>query len=230
MRSFIGISALAVLAACAPSPEPATGEAYTAVQPSVAYMQGGGGLSPRVRATWFAEGRDDTADLLLLVLWRGTPGWQNAPHHGSGQLPPRSSEGAPERRGAVPSPIVHTTRIGTVEFGIDFDLDSRTVRLIGEEVALGDRNVILVDRIDGAGGPPRIVSVLRIDPRLPMVRRPEPEGMRGECLAISWSAGDSMKRATPVECPDRPPRPEADIQAAVRQSPRLRAFVGPGWR
>lgn len=98
-------------------------------------------------------------------------------------------------------------RIGTVDFGVHFDRDSRTVRLIGEEVTLGDRNVILVDRIDGAGGPSRIANVLRISTRLSLVRRPEPEGMRSDCLTISSSAGDSTESTTLGECMRRPTVP-----------------------
>lgn len=226
MRRSIVISALALVAACAPAPEPAARDASAAAQPRSGYLMEGAQLSPGVRATLFGHTQGDAADLLLLVLWRGAPGWQNAPHGGGGRLPPRSEERPAGVPPGVPSPIMHDFRIGTVEFGIHFDVGSRTVRLIDEEVALGDRNVILVDRIDGAGGPPRIADVLRIDPRLPLVRQPEPEGMRSECLAISWSRGDSTEAGTPVDCEDPPPGTTLDLHALIRRAPELRAFVG----
>jgi hypothetical protein len=225
MRSLIMISALAVFAACTPSPQPATQETATAVQSRAGYTGGSAGLSPSVFATWYGERRGNTVDLLLLVLWRGTPGWQSGPHQGSGRLPPHPSERPPGYPDTVRYPIVENIRIGTVNLGVRLDPESRTIRLLGQEVALGDRNAILVDQIDGTEGSPRIANVLRISPRLPLVRRREPEGMKSECTTMSLSAGDSNKPATPAECEHRAAPPTVDIGTVVRLSPELRAFV-----
>ncbi len=47
------------------------------------------------------------------------------------------------------------------------------MRLLGQELSLGESNVVLVDRIDLVGGPPEVVGTATIDVSLPR-ELPEP--------------------------------------------------------
>lgn len=117
-------------------------------------------VSPTVVATWATRGNAGTGagsdrkrgpqTLGLLVLWRGTPGWFS-----KGTSRSRSSGGSA-------TTFATTVRQGDLELDLSVDYQSRRARVQGKEVTLGDANVILVDRVDGAEGP-QVVKMLSID-------------------------------------------------------------------
>ena len=123
---------------------------------------GHGDLSPSVRATWSGHGPASHGPppagrwtLDLVVLWRGTPGWWLSAGMG-GTTSDRSADGALKS-------IDHFVTFDGRTFTVRFDPQARTVRLGEEMLALGDRNVVLVDELDIARGP-RIAGSVRVDP------------------------------------------------------------------
>ena len=141
-------------------------------------------VSPVVLATYVARvWGDGTRTLQMLVLWRGSPGWFARGSGGSS-----SSGGGDGRR-------YHSTiRRGDLQLQIEFDTETRLVTISqaplvslpqspniqtapvkSKQIDLSDRNVILVDEVDGSKGL-QIVGTLRIDPVLPAGRSPLPLG------------------------------------------------------
>ncbi len=92
----------------------------------------------------------------LLVLWRGTPGWWLPPAGGIG--------GTTSDRNAarVLKSADHFVTFNGRTIMLRFDPTRRIVRLGDEMLILEDRNVVLVDEIDGATGP-RIAGSVRVD-------------------------------------------------------------------
>ena len=115
-------------------------------------------LSPAVVATWIFH-RDETgaAQMDLLVLWRGSPGWFMRGDRGGG-----GGGGSTRPDGTT----VLTTRIryGAVDLELRFDPASRTAHLGERQIALGEANVILIDAVDGQ---PQVMGTRRVEPTIP---------------------------------------------------------------
>jgi len=113
---------------------------------------GAGPLTRSVIATWAGQGSPTSGGVRIdvLVLWRGKPGW-------------------PERlgisgMGAGGSEHAHIVKRRGEDFlRLTVDPKTRQVRLGGQELPLGDGNVVLVDDADLPGAA-HIVDVLRVDP------------------------------------------------------------------
>ena len=141
-------------------------------------------VSPVVLATYVADVKGDgTRALRMLVLWRGSPGWFARGSDGSS-----SSSGGDGRR-------YHSTiRRGDLQLQVELDTETRLVTISqaplvplpqspniqtatvkSKQLDLGDRNVILVDEVDGSKGA-QIIGTLRVDPALPAGRSPLPLG------------------------------------------------------
>ena len=121
-------------------------------------------LSPTVVATWLAH-QDEAggAQLDLLVLWRGSPGWfldGGASGGGGG--------GSVDRDGTIR--LTSRINYGEVSLEVDFDPDRRLVGLGQEQMPLGDANVLLVDDVDTN---PHMMTTRRVDPVIPDGRRIE---------------------------------------------------------
>lgn len=136
-------------------------------------------VSPVVLATYVARvWGDGTQTLQMLVMWRGSPGWFARGSESSG------SGGGDGRR------YHSTVRRGDLQLQVELDTETRlvtiskaplvplpqspniqTATIQSNHIDLGDRNVILVDEVDGANGP-RILGTLRVEPALPAGRRP----------------------------------------------------------
>jgi hypothetical protein len=111
-------------------------------------------ISPTVFATWVTERfGNDSEQLRLLVLWRGTPGWYLVPGGRIG-----GSSGG--RAGTH----------WTIEYGdVHLTLDSGAgdaVTINGREVHLGTDNVVYVDDVDAIAGP-RVVRTSRMPSKMP---------------------------------------------------------------
>jgi hypothetical protein len=137
-------------------------------------------ISPAVIATFIAHGEPSTITptpgqpppvpplkltgpmtLDLLVLWRGAPGWFLKDGH-------QSSSGGGDDRGHV---NVRLEQAGVV-LEINLDTQNGTARIAGEELVLGDANVILVDGVDLPEGP-KVVGTQYVDP----LTEPLPDGL-----------------------------------------------------
>jgi hypothetical protein len=105
---------------------------------------------------------DGTSNLAVAVFWRGSPGWFTAAD--SAELSDGASgTGLPDGR---PGPQTYFIGVGRLRLAMQFDPETGRVRINGQSITLQNGNVILVDDVDNAAGP-RIVEILRVEPRLP---------------------------------------------------------------
>ena len=123
----------------------------------VEFSTGGGPVSPTVVATliWRSQ-PPGSAELQLLVLWRGTPGWfmrGSNEQTGSGQAVVDESG---------PGVVVEQRSYGGTRLDLEFDPAKRAARVQDHEIALGSANVILVDDVDGETGS-KIAGSLQVD-------------------------------------------------------------------
>jgi len=117
---------------------------------------GGGNtmISPTVFASWITERvGNESEQLRLLVLWRGTPGWYAVP---GGRIGGSSSGGAGTHS---------TIEYGDVRLTLDFSAGDAVV-INGREVHLGTDNVVYVDDVDAIAGA-RVVRTSRIASKMP---------------------------------------------------------------
>jgi len=107
-------------------------------------------VSPVAAATVVSE---DHVNAALVVIWRGTPGWfARAPHSETGGGSGRTYQ--------------TSIAYGDIRLDLRFDFATRVATVMGHRVALGDRNVVLIDGIDRHGAT-TVVRVLPVDGRLP---------------------------------------------------------------
>jgi hypothetical protein len=118
-------------------------------------------ISPTVMTT-YVEGPDE---LVLLVLWRGTPGWFAASGRGLGSGGSTSGSGADRESISVSAAGLSWT--------IDVDYASGTARLLDRDISLSDVNVVLVDEVDSADGA-LVAGTLWIEPSLGQATDPLP--------------------------------------------------------
>jgi len=141
--------------------------AIVAAQPQGSYRGAGMSsgtmpLSPAVIGTLLTSAdASGTAQIDLLVLWRGTPGWFTRGSGGGA-----SSSGGSVGPGGGRGTEVHHIFKGGVKLTLEFDGDKRTARIQEREIDLRDDNVVLMDDVDGAGGP-TFVGTRRIEPAFP---------------------------------------------------------------
>jgi hypothetical protein len=122
-----------------------------------------GRVSPAVVATWMTHTEPSGMSVLdLAVFWRGTPGWFMAGG------PSRSAGGSGSAFGPDGRPGVERQFIvaGDLRLDVRFDPMTRQVQIQNQVISLNNDNVILVDDVDGPGGP-RIAETRRIDPQFP---------------------------------------------------------------
>jgi hypothetical protein len=138
--------------------------AWSAEKPkpeSVETSSGSGMVSPTVVATWIVRREpQSSAELELLVLWRGSPGWfmREGSTESSGEVSSGVSGGQNDR-----GIVFEQLSFGGIRLDLEFDRSARTARVQDQEISLESANVILVDEVDGATGP-QVASSLRVDP------------------------------------------------------------------
>lgn len=106
------------------------------------------GVSSTVLSTLVSRG----GRLVVLVLWRGAPGWL--------------ARGGPARTQAGGSEQQTWAQLTRGDVTVDLDIDHATgiARLLGQQLRVGTNNVVLVDRADTKTP---AVRMLRIDPAVP---------------------------------------------------------------
>jgi hypothetical protein len=100
-------------------------------------------------ASWVTFANDLGADPGLIVIWRGSPRWFMK----GGQ---RSSGGG--SRTGYQASLTH----GDVELSFALTAQPRSLKIQDETVEIGNHTVVLVDDVDGPGGP-RVVKTLAVD-------------------------------------------------------------------
>ncbi|HEY7567342.1 MAG TPA: hypothetical protein VH762_07205 [Gemmatimonadaceae bacterium] len=131
------------------------------VMPIVAYGQpvkGGSAANLSDRAQFYAyySGTPDNASIELLVILRGQPRWMRP---GSGTV--RESVGPVFIDERVP--LQHSLTIGSKEFEYTYHPGNRTLAIGESRYPLDSANVVVIDRVDGVGGPPTVVRQLHLD-------------------------------------------------------------------
>ena len=116
-------------------------------------------LSPAVVATWtFHQDETGAAQLDLLVLWRGSPGWFTRGGGGGGG----GGSGSRGRDDRVV--LTMQIRYGDVDLELVFDPVARMAQLDERQIPLGDANVILIDAVDTL---PQVVGTTRVESTIP---------------------------------------------------------------
>jgi uncharacterized protein (DUF58 family) len=112
---------------------------------------GGTNLSPRAAATFALSVRNDSLYINGIIVGRAQPGWK-------GFSGTRQQLVQPLRAGA-PKYLTGAT-IDTLF--LQFDTRSRIAWIHNLRVPMDSNNVVLVDRLDTRGGPPRLVGLMRV--------------------------------------------------------------------
>jgi hypothetical protein len=94
---------------------------------------------------------------MLLVLWRGTPGWFLKGERGAS-----GGGGGSGAGGSGSYEFVYLSE-GGLTFVIEFDYDEKVVKILSQDISLEEINVVLVDFVDSPGGP-TIVGFRWVDP------------------------------------------------------------------
>ncbi len=131
------------------------------VMPIVAYGQpvkGGSAANLSDRAQFYAyySGQADNATIELVVVLRGQPGWARP---GSGTV--RESAGPIFIDERVP--VQHSLTIGSKHFEYTYQPSDRTLQIGETRYPLDGANVVVIDRVDGVGGPPTVVCRLKFE-------------------------------------------------------------------
>jgi len=135
--------------------------ALAAVTPIVASAQGiigsgGGTLSERASYSALYRGHPDSAAIELIVILRGTPGWNLRGGHARESMGPISASGR--------VPIWHRLTIGSTTIEYSYQSDGRILRVGDAEYPLGSHNAVVLNNVDSVGGP---VSIVRLTLALP---------------------------------------------------------------
>jgi hypothetical protein len=139
-----------------------------ALGPAMAQVRSSGAtvdrvLSPRVVANWLSHPDESGAmQLDLLVLWRGSPGWFAVAEGGAGE----------RGGGGMESQAVRSLRLryGDIDLGLEFRPETRVVVFLGEELVLGEANVVLVDAVDTS---PHVIETTQVGSTIPDAGRIE---------------------------------------------------------
>jgi hypothetical protein len=176
---------------------------------------GGFALSPQVAITYSTSYTDSLGArkvwLQLAILWRGQPAWQTLANDDT--VATTSADREFHRRALE----AHAAggqwsgaQIGTIVYGAIHDPRGAWVEILGQRWTLPRHDsalVVLVDRVDGVGGAPIVLEVLRIPSVLP-----------SDILSRTWVSGDTTFTV----------RPRGSVQNALRallsRPPSLREF------
>ncbi len=146
--------------------------------------------------------RSGPVTLDLLVLWRGAPGWFLKPG-GSAE------SGGGDSSGHV---TVHAEK-GGIALDVMLDTEKRVAQIAGNDVALGDANVVLVDSVDVAGGL-TVLGTRTVTARIPV----PPEGLAD----VFRDAPDLVPF---LRCEARLPAPPAPKEVPAQTSAAVAAYV-----
>ena len=114
-------------------------------------------ISPTVLASSYMR----NGELVLLVLWRGDPGWF---WRSGGDSARQGSGGSGDRRFQIVS-------AGGQSFRLEYDFRLGTVNMLGRAINLSEVNLILVDVDSGRG--PEVAAMLRTERSLTDALHPE---------------------------------------------------------
>ena len=193
-RALLSLIALAApIIACGGRADSAAGDI-----PCDGSAGGGISLSERAEMVYTVAFREDSggrevANIEAVIVARGAPGWKSSARNRTAT----PAANAPDSGRLATSVDVAGLRIG-------YDRSSHAAWIHDQRVALDSFNVVLVDRMDSAGGPPQAARRLRIEPTIPLAP--------GACAA----------RTNPAAMP------WADsIRARLMRSPEVRTFAAP---
>jgi len=136
--------------------------------------------------------------LMVVLLWRGQPGWQT-----------ESNRAAPRQRPSVGSAMSvgassmteHTHMVGGRELAFRYDHHRHTIEVLGQTYDASQPVAILIDRVDTKGGPAEVVGVVKLSN--PFV------------LPARWSDAPGVA----------PSPPGALLAKSLREYPEIEAFL-----
>jgi hypothetical protein len=102
-------------------------------------------LSPSVEATWVVREKQ----LVLLILWRGQPGWSQR-----------------QPSGFVNDGVKQTLVRGAIRLSQRYDEPNGVVQIQGSRTELSGNNVVFVDAVDSPQGA-RVIGHMRIESAMP---------------------------------------------------------------
>jgi len=119
--------------------------------------------SPTVVTSYVAE--DD--QIVLLTLWRGSPGWFLRGNQGGSASAWGSSSSGGARNESI------AASFGGLTLNTDIDYQKGVASVHGYDIVLEDTNVVLLDQVDGAAGP-QLAATRRFDLSLPKSESGDP--------------------------------------------------------
>ncbi len=119
-----------------------------------------GMLSERTSYVAFFVRRQAEVVADVVVLMRGQPHWQSSPAERPGYMMSRNSVGFLSSEPATP--VTYRTTIGSREFELSYYANRRILRVDNTDYPLDASNVLVIDRVDGIGGPPIMIRQLRL--------------------------------------------------------------------
>jgi len=108
----------------------------------------------------------------FVLLARGTSGWLDATtarftrSSGTAFVADQQARRADSNAALPRQPMRFSWSVGDVHYGAEYDAQTDSLRIAGSTLFLGDGNVVLLDRVDGVGGPPgvRLAGCVALDP------------------------------------------------------------------
>jgi len=179
---------------------------------------GGMTLSSRVSID-YQEANVDSAGkrtdwMQIVVLWRGQPGWQSGAGATSVQRAAGNQVYEQARVAAAVANRGFSGSGGPYPHWTEIDRSNGRLYVLGREFDIPPRGsalIVIVDRVDGIGGPPMVIGSAVIDGTLP-------EDVRGK----TWTSGDTTFMVRPSK---------SGIQIfleTLRQDPVVGAFLSEG--
>ncbi len=133
----------------------------------------------------------DSVHLQAIFVARGKAGWKNR------------AESTPLARPVRPGSTGSLSGADLGDLSMSYDRSTNTAWVHDQKVVLDSFNVVLVDRVDSAGGPPIVVGKLRVPPHIAL--QPGTCGKRAQPQGLQWMDA---------------------VRAALLKSPEIRAFAG----
>lgn len=119
------------------------------------------------RTQWDASRRSEWIPVIL--LWRGQPGWADHSDDSPRRRQAIDAYRKAQAAGILANAAVLGGRHADFAFLAQVDSDFTSVTLLGRHLALPLRDsalVVMIDRVDGTGGPPSVVGTVVVDGRL----------------------------------------------------------------
>lgn len=172
-------------------------------------------LSPRIELT-YQQARVDSAGkttdwMQIILLWRGQPGWQSNAGFTPAERIAAERQYNDARIAAYAANRAFFGGGGAHPYWAEIDRPGKRLYALGQEFVIPERGsalVVLLDRMDGVGGPPVVIGSAVVDGLLP-----------SDVMPKTWTSGDTTFTV-------RPSRTALDVfLESLKQDPVVAAFL-----